>query len=69
MQIILAHLNYNLYLANETITVEAFPPDQLHHFENGTEPMPLHRFRWDKKQEGWFVFDPIGDAWVHLENK
>lgn len=57
-----------LHLTNNALTVEAFHPDQLHHFENGTEPMPLHRFRWDIHKEMWFAFNLLDDEWVNYGN-
>jgi len=53
-----------IHLTNDDLTVEAFHPDQLHHFENGTLAVPMHRFRWDIKQAQWLTFDLERNEWV-----
>lgn len=52
-----------IHLTRNDITVEAFHPDELIHFENGTEPKPLHRFRWSHKNDNWYFYNPNEDEW------
>lgn len=53
-----------LHLTNDDLTIEAFHPDELANFLNGIDPVPLHRFRWDKNREEWLAFDPQQDRWT-----
>ena len=53
-----------VYLTNDDLTVEAYHPDQLSNFENAIEPIPIHRFRWDKTDEKWYAFDLEKAEWV-----
>lgn len=57
-----------VHLTNDAITVEAFHPDQLSSFENGTEPIPLHRFRWDRNEKMWLSFDSDRGEWINYED-
>ena len=53
-----------VHLTTDDFTVEAFHPDQLENFENGHEPEPIHRFKWDMLNEKWFTFDSVNRTWV-----
>lgn len=52
-----------VHLASDEIMVEAYHPDQLINFENDGEPVPLHRFRWDKNEDKWLYYNPSIGEW------
>ncbi|MEX0686962.1 MAG: metallophosphoesterase [Balneolales bacterium] len=61
------HMN-TVVLTNDGFTVDAYQPDQLIHFKNGTDPKPIHRFRWVKNQENWLAYDFESNKWIRYES-
>ncbi len=58
-----------VHVTSDYLTVEAFHPDQLPNFENGIEPLPVHRFRWNVTEEKWKAFDIKSGNWIVYENE
>jgi len=52
-----------VHLTDKDLTVEAFHPEQLSNFENDTNPVPIHRFRWDIEKNRWLTFDVENEKW------
>ena len=57
------HINL-ITLTNDAIQVEAYHPRQMVNFENGSEPYPIHKFKWDHHQEKWFSFNLNKNQWI-----
>ena len=60
------HMN-TVHLTNDDIMVEVFQPNQLNHFENGTDPRPAHKYKWDLNEELWLMFDLEAEEWVSYD--
>jgi hypothetical protein len=60
------HIN-TIHLTNDFLVVESFHPLELTKFEQGTNPIPIHRFKWDKNEEKWYAYD--NGQWVDYERE
>jgi hypothetical protein len=55
-----------VHLSNDDLIIESFHPNQLPKFENGGNPVPIHKFKWNIKEEKWHAFD--AGKWVDYES-